>query len=134
MNKKEKEMTRQSTLKSYHVPSMPNYTSLKKNVIYLNSHSTYKHEIAKALAGMMLLKHGDMKFTPELLESIRNLDKCAKDAMEGFIKEKAEFICEAVPNAEPNRRVDMVILDSDTRVEFETDHKIKKENSVTVYL
>ena len=132
MSKKELILSRETTLKSYHVPSMPTYTKLKKNVIYFNAGSTYRHEMTKALIGLMLLKHGDFKITNEIISSIQHLDKCCKAAMEDFPKEKAEFICEAVPNTEPNRRVDMVRLDDDQRIEIETNPKVQKENCITI--
>jgi len=132
MNKLELKTERETTWKSYHVPSMPNYTKLKKNAVFLAANNTYKHEISKALGALMLIKHGDIKFTNELISSINHLDKCAKAAMEGFPKQKAEFITEAVPNAEPNRRVDLVKLDDDTRIEFETNPKVEKDNCITV--
>jgi len=82
----------------------------------------------------MLLKHGDIKFTEETKKYIEFLSEKIKFDMKEFPKVKVDFITEACPNRELHRRVDLVKLDTDTRIEFETNHKVKKDNSLTVYI
>ena len=73
MNKLEIKAARDTTWKSYHVPSMPNYTHLKKNAVFLAANNTYKHDLSKCLGSLMLIKHGYAKFTNEIIYYINSL-------------------------------------------------------------
>ena len=130
-----KSIVREDNWKSYHVPGMPVYTKLKRNAVFQAANITFKHEITKSLICHMLGKHGDFKITDKMKELIVALhDECVKE-FKDWPKQKAEFITEACPNDQPNRRVDVVKLDDDTKIEIETNHKINKgDDCITVYI
>lgn len=135
MNQKETEFKRIETEKSYHVPGCRNYQRRKRNAVIFNTHSTVQHEMAKALGSFMLRKWGDIKFDDKIQTALFKLNEAVNNAMKDFVKQEADFICEAVPNEEPDRRVDLVCLDTDTRFEFEMNPKVNKgEGVVTIYL
>ena len=119
--------------KHYHVPSMPNYAHRKRNAVFYGS-ASIKHELAKALGCIMIRNWSDIKFTPRIVELITQLESVVEFTMKDFIKSSGEFITEAVPNERPDRRVDVVCLDTDARYEFETDKKINKGGDVTTIL
>lgn len=80
----------------------------------------------------MLMKYGDIKFNEPIIKSLNELCIAINTTMKDFPRQKADFISECVPNKEANRRVDLVRLSDDTRFEFETNHKIKKEGDKTI--
>ena len=82
----------------------------------------------------MLGRYGDIKFSPELIDLLRIFANRISFEMSGFKKNKADFITEAVPNKESNRRIDLVNINNNTRYEFETNKKVKKDNCVTIYI
>ena len=104
------------------------------NVVYFNKGNTLKHELAKALGALQILKYGDVKFNQRILDALQAIqEECAS----AFIVETIEnqfFLTEAVPVDNPERRVDLVSLNLDSHIEFETDHTIKKSNAVTIYI
>ena len=135
MNDRELERKRNETEKHYHVPGCAQYMHRKRSAVFFNTNNTPKHEMAKALGAYMLSKWGDIKFSDSLIEILNSLDLEVKLCMKGFEEEGADWVTEAVPNETPNRRVDLVNLDNDTRIEFECDKKISKgDDVVTIYL
>lgn len=134
MNQKEKALTIENNRKKYRIPSGANYQLRSKNAIYISPSNSVKHELAKALGGYMLRKWGDIKFSARLVKALEEVEKASLEVMIGFVKEKTDFITEAVPKKEPERRIDLVKLDDDTRFEWESNKKIKKENSITIYI
>lgn len=133
----EMELKRNATEKIYHVPGCRDYQHRKRNVIFFGSGSI-KHEMAKALGGLMLSRWGDVKFSPEVVKKLQELQVAVNSAMLDFPSNKTEYITECVPNANPKRRVDLLCLDNNVRFEFETDHKIEKDkgdpNTITIYI
>ena len=121
-----------ATLKNYHVSGCSKNLSVKQNAVFFNANNTIKHELSKALGALMLLKYGDIKFTAPLVLLLTEIQEEVEQMK--IIGEPQGFITEAVPNEENWRRVDLVALRDDTRFEFETNHKIKKDNAVTIYL
>jgi hypothetical protein len=124
--------------KKYHIPGCPAYVRRPRNAVYYNAGSTTKHELCKAIGGLMLQKYGDIKFNELLIDKIEqvaaNIDILCKD-MGG----KADFLTECVPNNEGNRRVDLLRLRDEVRFEFETNHKVLKAeklgvHTVTIYI
>jgi len=119
-------------IRDYHTPSCSNHVRRSKNAVFFNAGSTTKHELSKAVGGLMLLKWGDVMFTKGITDALHELSSCIDIAFGEFVKQKANFITECVPNNEGNRRVDLVNVDDNTRFEFETDHEVKKQDCVTI--
>jgi hypothetical protein len=113
-------------IRSYHIPGCPNYMRRPKNAIYLNPGSTLRHEMSKALGAYMLQKWGDIQYSKTISNYLKLLEEEVNMLFSGNPKEKADFITEAVPNNQKDRRIDLVRLKDDVRFEFETNHKIKK--------
>jgi len=80
---------------------MPNYAMRTKNAVHISPSNSITHEIKK-------------------LEVCYNLRK-----------NKQEFITECVPNKEPNRRIDIVCLDTGERIEIEVSGKPKADADIT---
>ena len=120
----------------YHIPGCSAYMRRPKNAVYFNPGSTVRHEMSKALGAFMLQRYGDVKFSTAISNYLKLLEDEVEMLFSGTEREKADFITEAVPNKEPGRRADLVRLSDDFRFEFETNHKIKKDegrqNTVTI--
>ena len=121
-------------IRLYHTTGCSKFIRRSKNAVYFNSGSSTKHELAKAVGGLMLLRWGDINFEEEILEKLEELSEEIDKAMLLFPRQKANFITEAVPNNEGSRRVDLVNIDDNTRYEFESNSKIKKDNCITIYI
>jgi len=117
---------------SYHIPKQSHLYTLKKNAIFISNANTVKHELSKCVGAIMLKKYGDIKFTKQIIHLIRNIDYEIDQL--NLVSNPSNFITEACPNKEPNRRVDLVNIATDDRFEFETSTKIKKENCITIYI
>ncbi len=88
----------------YHVPGQKN-TLLKKNAVNISTANSLKHELKKLEICYELKKLGSV------------------------------FITEAEKRgSKPIRRVDIVDLSSGDEIEIETNHKIKKEGCITIYI
>jgi len=129
-------MKKPNNYRKYHIKGQSNVHSVKKNVIFLNAHNTIKHELAKSLGAIMLHRFGDVKFSDDIklaLEWIQS-EVCKFH----FEKNRTDFLTEASPNDEPDRVVDLVNLNEPipeyARFEFETNLKILKKNTVTIYI
>lgn len=118
----------------YKIPGGANYQLRTKNAIHISPACSIKHEIAKCLGAYMIRKWGDVKFNQDILNALEVLDLAANAQMYDWPKIKGSFITEAVIKKQPDRRVDLVVLDDNTHIEFETSKKIKKEGAVTIYL
>src|SRR3990167_9354913 len=112
-------MKRIETEKIYHVPGMQNFCHRKRNCIFFGHEST-KHILAKCIGAMQLNKYSDVKFTLEMMELLNKLSESIDEATKDFVKNPADYLCEVVPNSEPNRRVDLLCLDTGQRYAFET--------------
>ena len=118
----------------YKIPGGNNYQLRSKDAVYFASNETIKHAMAKALAGIMIKKWGDVKFTQPILTALKVLSEITNDEFREWPKAKGHFITEAVIKKQPDRRVDLVNLETNDLIEFETNKKIKKEGAVTIYL
>lgn len=118
----------------YHVPGCSDLMRLKKNTISISEHCTFRHELAKCVAAIMLRKFGDVKFNDRMIELLHNMEAEMKILTVGWSCSKTDFITEAVPNELPGRRVDLVSLNTDTRYEFETSKSVRKDNCCTIYI
>lgn len=130
MNTKDKKKMRKNWYK-YHIPGMSGIHRLKKNAIFVSNANTINHELAKCLGAIMVNRFGDLKFTPKIKKCLYEIDKEVRKL--GFVKSPSDFVTEAEPNSE-NRRVDLVELKNNTRYEFETKKRERKENCITIYL
>ena len=117
----------------YRTPGSASHMLRPKNALFIAPNS-FKHELAKFIGAYMLKKYGDIKFSEYLVCNLKFLEKEIKEIMKDFPKESSDFITEAVPINEPKRRVDLVRLSDNTRFEFETDKKVKKEGAITFYI
>lgn len=118
--------------KKYHIPAHSEIYRIKRNAIFINNHNTIHHELFKSLAAIVIHRFGDIKITKDLIESVKSLSKLIELIMKDFEKDHVSFITECVPNEDPDRRIDLVNLKSNTRYEFERDVKNKKEDCVTI--
>lgn len=82
----------------------------------------------------MIRKWGDVKFPPSVLQLLDDLDTLMNIEFQLFDEHHVDFITEAVPRDELNRRVDLVRLSDNQYYEFENDKKRAKKGSVTVVL
>ena len=116
----------------YHIPGCSNIHRIKKNVIFISDTNTIRHELAKSLGAIMLSRFGDIKFNARMIAYLTIIDEEIK--LMNFAKNPTDFLTEAVPNSDSSRRIDLVSLKDCTHYEFETNHKIKKDGAVTIYL
>ena len=105
MNNKQRQENIITNLHRYHVPGQVN-TSLTRNVIYISTANSLKHELKKL----------------ELCYALK--------------KEGIEYITEAerIKKGEAKRRIDIVNLVTGDEIEIETDKKVKKEGAITIYI
>lgn len=125
--------------RKYHRSGCQAYVKIPKNAIFMNSGSTVKHEMAKALGAYMVNKYGEVKFNKKIIDLLEELQIVVKEELKDFPKNGRDFITEAVMNKNSRRRVDLVELDRNVRYEFETDHKVQKVEeeeglTITIYL
>lgn len=132
MNKKE--MKSEEHRKLYRIPGGANYQLRSKNAIYISPGNSIKHELAKCIGAYMIRKWSDIKITDSVLRLLDALSSEIDFTMRYFDKDKSDFITEAVPKGDPKRRVDLVRLDDNTRYEFESSKRVKKDNCITIYL
>lgn len=118
----------------YMCPGGAVYTKRALNAVFISSTNTVRHELAKSLGAYMLRKWGEVKFTPEIVVLLKDLERVTKDVMADFVVEPKAFITEAVPKWDKDRRVDLVCLDTLQHFEFETSKKICKEGAFTFYI
>jgi len=143
MNKKtQKKIVEENRLK-FTIPGGSPYQLRSKNALYISPSNSIRHELAKCIGGYQLRKWGDIKFNKAIIWWIKELERSVNGAMEGFPKQKADFITEACAKirtikekgaTEPGRRVDLVRLQDNTWFEFEVNHKIRKSKSITIYI
>ena len=126
---------------SYHIPGQQSRCTLKKNAIFISTGNTLRHEMAKFIGCFMIKKYGDVKFDDDLKKMILTTSVYVEEKlMKAFFKESCNYITEACPNREPNRRVDVVNITNGDRFEFESLKSVKKPESldgsqtVTIYL
>lgn len=122
-----------TSYKEYHIPGRPAYCKRPLNALVFSRANSNLHEISKAVAALMIYKHGDVKFTTAITNKIRSLATEMDNTMKDFSDEN-NFISEAVPNNDPTRRVDLVRVEDNNRFEIETNHKVRKECCTTIYV
>lgn len=134
MNKKTQKLEAEQNRKKYKIPGGANYQLRTRNAIHISPSNSLRHELIKCIAAYQLRKFGEVKIGIDIIDTVRVLDKEFRVLTEDWLKQKVDFITEAVPKQEPDRRVDLVRLQDDTRFEFETNPKIKKEGAITIYI
>ena len=134
MSKNKDMRTSEDNRKKYTIPSGANFQYRSKNAIYISPNNTIKHEMAKCVGAYMLRKWGDIRWSDEVNEQLSMLQKTILKEMKEFSIQRQDFITEAVPKDDKNRRVDLVGLKDRTHYEWETNKKVKKENAITFYL
>ena len=120
--------------RKYMIPSGAAYQQPTKNVIYISSANSVRHELAKALGGYMLNKWGDIKFDASIVMWLKQLDRHVEALMSEMSRVKESFITEAVPKSDRDRRIDLVRLSDEQWIEYETQLKVEKKNCFTVRL
>ena len=109
----------------------------KKNVIHLGANELIKHELSKCVGAIMIHKWGDVQFNANIIQQIDTLAYLIEATFDIWDKQTTDFLTEAWL---PNRRIDLVNLQNDSRIEFETDHKEDKrkkfddDNTVNIYI
>ena len=122
----------ESNRRKYNIIGGQPYQFPSKNVIYISSANSLKHELGKCVVGYMLNKWGDASWSPELSKALRDADKVVKGLMKEFSRQKRSFITEACLK-KSDRRIDVVRLFDHQFFELETKN-IDKEDCVTFYL
>jgi len=112
--------------KKYKVPGGNSYMLRSKNAIFISSANTLKHEMMKLVIAYSLRKWGDFKITDEVRESLEDLQYRVELAMKDFSGGKKSFITECQSKEFPDKRRDMVILDTGQVVEIETTERRAK--------
>jgi len=132
MSDKSLELKRIEIEKKYHIPGMPNYTHRKRNAIFFGSES-FRHVLGKCIAAYQIRKYGDVKFSPEMLLALHELDEAFETTMKDFTKSPADFVTEVCPNEASDRRIDVLCLDNNVRYEIVVSNLSKKsENDCVV--
>ena len=119
---------------SYHVPSQSHRTTRPRNAVFISAANSIKHELFNCIGAIMVQRFGDVFFNPDINKAIEDLVFDINLAGGTPLKEKNIFISEAVPNNRPNRRIDLVNINTLDEFEFENIHTIKKEGAVTIYI
>lgn len=132
MNKKQN--ISEENRKKYKIPSGANFQLRSRNAIYISPSNSLRHELAKTIGGYQLRKWGDVKLSESINQALKWIEDEVKEVMKDFPKDKADFITEAVVKKQPDRRIDLVRLNPLTHFEFETNKKILKKDSCTIYL
>ena len=130
-NKNQQEETNR---KKYTIPSGASYQLRPKNAIYISPSNTLAHELHKCIGAYQLKRWGDIKTNSRIIELVKALQKEMKLLMKGFDRCNCSFITEAVPKIANGRRIDLVRLDPETWIEYETDKKINKGDCVTIHI
>ncbi len=105
-----------------------------KNAIFIHGKNTVRHELSKSLGGIMLRKWGDIEFSLKLKNLLIEVDKEVHRTMKEYPKNPEDFISEAVPLENRKRIIDIVRTRDEQWFEWETQHDIEKEDSVTIYI
>jgi hypothetical protein len=128
-------ITFEENRKKYRIPSGASYQLRSKDAVYFGKNESVKHIISKCLGAYMIKKYGDVKFTNELIESIKSVENEVNETFKDWtIKNKDSFITEAVIKKIPDRRVDLVRLSDNTHFEFELKKTESKENAISIYI
>ena len=129
-------MTNKTSLKNqrnYHVLGCSSQHHPKINAVTFSKQESFTHILGKTIIGAMLKKYGQVNYDEELMLLVRRIDDLIeKELMKDFVKDPHDFIMEAVPNNNIQRRIDVVDLKTNDHYEAETDHTIKKEGAITI--
>jgi len=134
MNKKQTKSNVEQNRKKYICMSGCNYKFRSKNAIFISTTNKLNHEVAKFVGAYMIKKYGDIKFTNRIIGAIKILEEAVVEDLKDFEKNPSNFITEAVPKVDKDRRVDLVRLEDEQWIEFENNHKIKKEGALSIYI
>ena len=121
-------------LRKYHIPSCSTSHHPKKNAIMISAANSIKHELAKCVGAIMIHRMGDVKFTSLVKEELESLSYAIELAVGPKFNDSIDFITEACPNNQGNRRVDLINLETEDKFEFETNHDVKKADAITIYI
>jgi len=103
------------------------------NAIIINPSYSLAHELSKFMSGWITAKGGDMRILfHQIVPHI--LDFCEKvEFMKKWYFKPRKFITEVKDVNEMDDQYDLVVLDSDERLEFDKAHKSKDKKNVTIY-
>lgn len=120
--------------RKYMIPGGAAYQIRTLNAIHISTSTSLKHELAKCIGAYMIRKYGDIKLSDQAVQLLGILCDRIRLDLHDFPKNPKNFITEAIPKRDKDRRVDLVLLEDETWYEFETNKKEKKEESVTIYV
>ena len=126
-----KRQQEENNRKKYTVPNGSPYQYRARNAVFISSSNTLKHEMAKSLGAYLLHKFGDVKFDERIIGLLAKLQTIVGEVYQDWPKNPTDFITEAVPKSNKDRRIDLVELKSETWFEFETQ-KIDKGDCITI--
>lgn len=136
MNKAQLIAERNKNRNKYRYLGMTYYPGLLANKTIHQNNESLKHEIACYMIDCITLRGGDVSIIfPLIKDFIVEFSKNIKTIFDEWCFRGAErsIISQAVPLGE-KRKIDRVCLDSNERIEVETNKKVKKENSTTYYI
>ena len=123
---------------SYMPPGGHPFQTVKRNVVFISSANSLRHEIAKLIVSYMIHKYGDVKWNKYISESLKYIESSMELLMKDFPKVKTDFLTEAVPTSNRDRRVDVVNLSTNDRFEIETSKLACKQDEdayvTTIYI
>lgn len=121
--------------RKFHTPGQSHLRPRPKNAVFISAGISIKHELSKCVGAIMIQRVGDIKnmSSGDLINTwIENISDEINEM--ALLKEPNVFLTEACPNDRPKRRIDLVNVTTMDEFEFETDHKIKKDGAVTIYI
>jgi len=127
-------MKKENYWTKYSIPGCTAIHRIKKNTIFVSNANTVKHELSKCLGAILIHRYGDIIWDEEIIYYIKEIDAIVSEKYKDWPKNHSDFITEAQPNGERDRRVDLVNLKTNDRWEFESSKKIKKDNCFTIYI
>lgn len=102
--------------RSYHIPNQSNHHSIKRNAVFLSTTNGVKHEVAKALVCYMVKKYNDFKISEAIKLALNTIEEEVESFH--FLDDASEFLTEACMNEAKDRRIDIINLRTNDKIEI----------------
>lgn len=120
--------------KKYTIPSGASYQYRTKNAIFISPSNSIKHELVKLIICYQIRQFGDFKLSERIIKLFGEIETEYKECTKELIKNPEDFITEAVPKSNKERRIDIVKLNDERWIEIETNKKVNKGDCLVVYI